>query len=92
MEGREWTISGFVLLLLPEICCPALVVGREGSLGWAVSHPPGAARFLTAASYGQGLGPALCGRKVFPPCMHPPPLHKHVPIWSNALSSHFSGG
>lgn len=30
-------ISGF--FLLPEICCPALVAGTEGSLGWAVSHP-----------------------------------------------------
>lgn len=40
-------MSGFVLLFLPEICCPALVAGREGGLGWAISHPPLPALFLS---------------------------------------------
>lgn len=44
---QEWMMSGFVLLFLPEICCPALVAGREGGLGWVVSHCPLPAFFLS---------------------------------------------
>lgn len=91
MEGREW-INGFVLLLLPEICCPALVASMEGSLGWAVSHiplplPPRAGSCVLPASSNLQPRPQphACGERVFPHCAYPLLLHKHGAIWSPAL-------
>lgn len=72
-------MSGLILLLLPEISCPALVAGTEGSLGWALSHPCSCLL----------LSHTLCRKKPFPLCSRPPPVHKHSPAWSYHLSQFF---
>lgn len=89
---------GDFVLLLPEICCPTLVASTEGSLGWAVSHPPllllprqGAACSPPAANYGQDLDPMFAGKTSSLPvhihccCTNTTPFGPRLPF-------HFPGG
>lgn len=69
MEEREWIVSGFVLLLLPEICCLALVSGTEGAqaglevaLGSHSLLEPGAAHPCQLQATAKASAPRLWGK------------------------------
>lgn len=77
MEGREWIVSGFVLLLLPENSRLALVSGTEGAqagLGVTIcsrSLPePGAAHPCQLQAMATASAPGLWGKYL--PSLHIP--------------------